>query len=676
MPTKFAISFLFAAFCGLATARAQVVLPATAEDSLRGSTPAADTLRAEQLSEVIIRADRLSNLDSPGRLEIRKDVLQKTHGLLEDPMQTVARMPGVGRVGDLFTPSRLYVRGGDSDEILFMLDNTPITWPWYFGGQKSMFNTDVIKDIELLTGGFSAAYGNYMSSVLNVSMKEGSFRETHGSVSLGIYDAQGYLETPLVKDKLSLIVAVRSTYMDKILKNAGFPTPGLFDTNLKLAYRLNANNLITFTNALSYEKVDYTSSATGSDSLETILSKGRKNTQSLAWQSRFSDKTYNKFILTHNANDDEYALDLTDAIKTNSNTFGFRNDLSYFLTKSNQIKAGLEAYSTRFALSGFENLSINYTNPEQPSANRRTYDFAQNLNRMGAYLLYEGTVIGKLQANAGLRWDSNFEKTDLSPRLKLLYPVASNTSVHAAWGRYHQFAGLGTPDARSFASSYAAHYILGIKQRLGKAFSGWVEAYQKDYNRLRTPNPDGTYTGNGTGTSRGLELFLQKETGILQGWASYGLAKSTRTYGFDKQVYAAPFDQRHIINANVEWHIVTLGKSYLPALVQLTYRHETGRPYTPVVGALQDGNTWYPIRGDINSQRLGHYDNLNLRIEWRQPMKGTRVFRSYIETWNILNIKNPISTRIRYGDEYPNNVKQGFTYAYGRLIGGGLAYSF
>lgn len=88
-----------------------------------------------------------------------------------------------------------------------------------------MFNTDIIKNIELLTGGFSAAYGNYMSSVLNVTMKEGNFRETHVSVSLGIYDAQSYIETPLIKDKLSLVVAARSTYYGQDSEKYWFSYP-------------------------------------------------------------------------------------------------------------------------------------------------------------------------------------------------------------------------------------------------------------------------------------------------------------------------------------------------------------------------------------------------------------------------------------------------------------------
>jgi hypothetical protein len=73
-----------------------------------------------ELQEVIIKGDKLSNLSTPSHLDLRKDIIQKTHGLLEDPIQSIARMPGVGRVGDLFTPSRIYIRVGASDEILFL----------------------------------------------------------------------------------------------------------------------------------------------------------------------------------------------------------------------------------------------------------------------------------------------------------------------------------------------------------------------------------------------------------------------------------------------------------------------------------------------------------------------------------------------------------------------------
>ncbi len=622
-----------------------------------------------QLSELVIIADKLSNLQTPGRLEIRKDILQNSHGLLEDPMQAITKMPGVARVGDLFTPSQIYIRGGSPDEILFLLDNAPVSWPWYFGGQKSMFNTDIIKDIELITGGFSAAFGNYLSSVMNVTLKDGSFQETHGSVSMGIYNAQGYLETPLIRNKLSLLLAARSTYLDKVLKNASFPTPSLFDSNVKLAYQVNPKNLITFTNTISDESVDYQSIDDGV--LTKIWSRGNKNTQSLMWQSKILDNVYNKVIFTHNANQDNFELDVSENMKIKSNTFGFRNDLTFFLRPENLIKIGLEGYSTNYILDGFERTSISLTNPAEPTQNQNVYQIEDKLSRMGAYVLYEGIIWGKLQTNTGLRWDTNLTNRTISPRIKLVYPF-KNTSIHTSWGEYYQFAGIGVKNANELPASKATHYILGIKQRINSQFSGWAEMYLKDYSLLYLSQYGGKFEAKGKGRSKGVEFFIERNQGKIQGWLSYSLSKSERMNAFDKNIYDASFDQRHIFNTNFEWKISKVN-SYFPSSLQVIYRFETGRPFTPTISGFKQNDTWFPIRGAINSMRYPNFSNLNFRIEWLSHFKKSKNFKSYIEVWNVLNRKNPIGLTTKF---FEDSVVQNYTYAFNRLVGGGFSFMF
>jgi hypothetical protein len=536
-----------------------------------------------ELLEVIIKGDKLSNLSTPSHLDLRKDILQKTYGLLEDPIQSIARMPGVGRVGDLFTPSRIYIRGGASDEILFLLDNTPVSWPWYFGGQKSIFNTDVIKNIELLTSGFSAAYGNYMSSVLNVSLKEGDFNAVHGSFSLGIYNAQAFIEAPIIKNKLSIICASRRTYMDKILKKASFPTPALFDTNLKLAYRVNQKNTITFANSISDESIDYQSKdSTGNGNLDKIISSGKKNTQSAIWQTNISQKMYNKLILTHNANKDNYQLNDETSIKTNSNIFGLRNDFTFFVAKNALIKSGFEFYKTDYTYTGFQKKSIDFSNPNEFTDLNQVFKINDKLNQIGAFMLYEGQITKKLSANVGLRWDSNLHSADISPRIRLIYSISKKSGFHLAWGKYHQFAGIGIQNANFLQSSLAIHYILGLKHRFNEIFSGWVEAYLKDYQGLAVQNTNSIYASDGVGKSKGIEFFIEKKLGKIQGWVSYALSNSMRTYGFDNKEYSANFDQKNIFNANVLWKIAAKNQDFIPNLIELNYRFETGRPYTPI----------------------------------------------------------------------------------------------
>ena len=131
-----------------------------------------------EMAEVV--ADRVSERTSTSNVSFTPKVLHQNQGLTQDPLRTLAFLPGIGREGDLFSPSQIYVRGGAPDENLFLMDNNKVYFPYYFGGQKSIFNTDAVESIELLTGGFSAAYGNHMSSVMNVHTRDGDFESYKG----------------------------------------------------------------------------------------------------------------------------------------------------------------------------------------------------------------------------------------------------------------------------------------------------------------------------------------------------------------------------------------------------------------------------------------------------------------------------------------------------------------
>jgi vitamin B12 transporter len=631
------------------------------------------------LQEVIVKADQLSTLDVPGHIVLKRSLLERTQGLLEDPLNSLLTMPGISRVGDLFASSQLHVRGGAPDETLFLLNNVPMAWPWYFGGQKSMFNTELIDQIELLTGGFSAAYGNHMSSVLNVTMRDGSFSRTRGSVSVGVYNAQATLETPIVADKLSLLVGGRMTYMDKLAgNNPAFPYPTMNDISFNLSYRLNAKHQLNLSGTFSKESVDFASKEANAGVPTSLYSLGYKNTQSLIWQSRWTSRLYNKLSLTNNTNNDEFALEDYSAQQLNSRSSGFRNDLTYFLGQQAQLKVGMEAYRSTFGQEGFQYLGIEFTDPQLQNTRRQVFMVSNTQSRTGAYAQYEGRLIGKLQTNVGFRWDQTGGRAVWSPRLRLTYPLSTALAVHAAYGLYHQFASLAMANQQQLDPNLAIHYLLGLKQTMGKGWSAWIEAYYKDYEQLTITRPDNTFANGGYGRARGIEGFVQKQQGPLQGTLSYALSQSQRTLGYDAKLLDAAFDQRHMLNATLDWFVERGEQFWLPSMLQLRFRYETGRPYTPIERAVATPAGWYPIRGEIHSMRDPDYQNLNLRIEWRTPLgaAGNRAITSYFDIWNVLNQQNVVGRQVRYGREFRNNVDVRSYYAYPFLFGGGFRLNF
>jgi len=131
-----------------------------------------------------------------------------------DVLKVLQLMPGVqsGTEGS----SGLYVRGGGPDQNLFLLDGVPVYNISHLFGFFSVFNADAINNVELIKGGFPARYGGRVSSVIDISLKEGNMQKFHGDFSLGIVSSKLTLEGPVIKDKTSFIVSGRRTYIDAV----------------------------------------------------------------------------------------------------------------------------------------------------------------------------------------------------------------------------------------------------------------------------------------------------------------------------------------------------------------------------------------------------------------------------------------------------------------------------
>ncbi|HEX2900286.1 MAG TPA: TonB-dependent receptor, partial [Bacteroidia bacterium] len=129
-----------------------------------------------------------------------------------DIIKTLQLKPGVQSGGEGL--SGLYVRGGGPDQNLFLLDNAPVYNPSHLFGLFSTFNGDAVKDVTLYKGGYPAQYGGKLSSVIDIGLREGNMKKFSGSGGIGLISSRLSFELPIVRDKVSLIVAGRRTYFD------------------------------------------------------------------------------------------------------------------------------------------------------------------------------------------------------------------------------------------------------------------------------------------------------------------------------------------------------------------------------------------------------------------------------------------------------------------------------
>lgn len=638
------------------------------------------------LPAVVVSSEKLAERTSVSDVRLTKRMLQSRHGLMEDPLRVIQTMPGVMTQGDLFSASQIYIRGGAPEENLFLLDWVRVYWPWYFGGLKSIYNTDIVETAELLTGGFSAKYGNALSSVLSVTTREGNRERVSGDLSLGFMNTQGRIEGPLTS-KASYLVTSRRTYLDLILKeSAEFPVPFFADFNSKFSYEPVAGHRIDTNVFLSKENVDFITADPDPGMPDRTSTDGKLNTQSIEWKALFNANVYSKLSLLRSQAIYNVEVGRNLNFEIDAATVGVREDLTWEFHPNHEFKTGFELTQTTFETLGNVPLDPSEIDPTDISVQLTSYDFSEDTWSGGGYLQDSWKLLPALTLTGGGRFDylSLNEKTDLSPRLSLHYELDSKTALRGAWGHYYQFPNLQDINREpELQSPMAIHYIVGISREFNNAFHGWVEVYQKDYQNLVVVNTLENYSNDGQGFARGIEFFLQKKTGSLVGWLSYALSMSKRKEYLDTQEYDFDFDQRHLLSLTLSYNFPKPDKPkwYMPTIIALTSRYASGRPYTPIVSAERNLNGgWVAVRGETNSRRFPPFHNLNLRVEWSlgwpfsliRKLQGT----SFIEIWNMYNRRNVLGFSYQYGEEYLNNVNAQPYHTTQFLLAGGFSIRF
>jgi outer membrane receptor protein involved in Fe transport len=597
-------------------------------------------------------------------------------GPMQDPIKVIHTLPGVAAMGDIFSPGLLYVRGGGPDENLFLLDWSSVEWPWHFGGMKSVFNSDIIESIELQTGGFPAKYGNALSSVFNITTREGNRERFSGNVSLGFINMQTLVEGPITS-KGFFLLAGRRTYIDLVMQESDeFPIPYFWDGNFKLGYDINAANKIYLSGLVSYELIDFTTDDPESGMPEKIYDEGKLNTQSLEWKSIINENLYSVFALTREKNIFHIDIGSNMKIDIDAVDLGFIEDLTWTFNHSHTVKTGV-----KFDLGIYdfeEKLPLDLMEVDidlgDSTVQTTIYDVSDTVWDAAFYIQDSWTILDDFSVTGGFRfdyWDLN-EIFDVSPRFSLRYRLSDGDELRFATGLFTQHPGFEVASRNgSLDSRRAIHYILGVRHKFDKDLSGWIELYEKDYKNLVIVDTLENYLSDGKGYARGVEFFLKRDTKKFSGWLSYSLGLAKRREFLDDVENYADFDQRHMLSALLDWEInkrITLG---------LQFRYASGSPYTPTVAAVLDssGSFWVPVKGERNSARYAPYHQLNLRLSFNYTFLGLKS-SSYFEVWNVYNRKNIMGYTYEYGSQYENNVNIEPYYSLPILPSGGFRIYF
>ena len=622
--------------------------------------------------EITVTADGFSRPETvaaSGQRLTGADV-RRLPGIFEDVSRAIQIIPGVASSGDF--RNDLIVRGGSPAENLFMLDFVQIPGLSHFGSQNSsgggyfgVLNANLVKNIEFYSGGFPAYYGDKLSSITRITLREGDRMRIHGGLNLSLFGVTGNVEGPLMNKKGSWIFSLRKDYFFAVPKSMTMEftvMPEFFDVQLKAVYDISKRLEFSMLGLVATDNLDIEESDEPPQDRMKINFRDHQYVAGgrLKWILGKSGVAYfalsrtdNRYFYTETSHSLERYTIRSDGKETTG-----RLDAEFFITAKLQVMSGLsykdvEAGDHIYFRGGYiviDRMGFRYT--------KKNMDAGLKSGKWAFYLQTSYPLMPRLKATGGIRIDrfDYIGQTVSSPRLGLSFALRPNTSIHASYGVYYQapetFWLDCYPTNKTLKYLKSEHAVFGLESSLGRDIKVKAEIYNKTYHNypVDSANPYQTlanlggsviptYFGSplvsvGSGYARGLEVSVEKILRDKWSWLidySYSVVKYK---ALDGVLRSGDFDLRHLLNAVASYRLsATLD-------VSMKWRYAGGQPYTPFDLQLSEQkDTSYFDMTRINTLRYPAYHRLDLRLEKRFAFKKWSL-DAYIDVQNLYNRKN------------------------------------
>jgi hypothetical protein len=596
--------------------------------------------------------------------------LVPTTGGGSDIVSFFQTVPGVVSTGD--QGGQLYVRGGAPIQNRVLLDGMTIYNPFHSIGFFSVFDTDIIRNTKIYTGGYPSDYGGRISSVMDISTRDGNKKEMQGKFSATPFGAKVMLEGPILRAKdnnsgsISYLFSGKTSYLAQSSKifysyidSTGLPF-NYTDLFGKLTFDGASGSKINlfgfrFVDSVKYQAIsDLKWDAWGAGGNFVLIPQGSPLIMS------------GKFSMSH------YGITLDDKSNylrfSEVDGFNFGFDFKYYLSKD-EIRYGVEV--------------IGYnTNYETYNASNFHVTQSEATTELAAYFSYKITR-GRLliEPGARLHWYTAFNNISPEPRLDMLFNVNEKLRFKFASGLYSQnlissnsdrdvvnlFYGFlsgssNLPDTYTNQAGEevdlkhylqkATHIIFGSEYSFTDKLSGNIEGYYKIFNQITNVNRNKIYEDNvqfidkpdelkkdyliETGDAKGVDMVLKYTSDKNYIWFTYSLGKVTRWDGVSEIEYAPIWDRRHNIN------LVAMRKLGKNGSWEISARWNYGSalPFTqtagfygnvPMTNINTNVNTVNPdyvsvIYGGLNGGRMSDYHRLDLSakktIDFKKVIKS------------------------------------------------------
>lgn len=644
--------------------------------------------RPYTLDEVVIEDRRETDFSrTTSTIEVDPALVQKLPSLGGEPdiFRALQLLPGVSAATEISTG--IYVRGGSPDQNLTLIDGVVVYNPSHLGGFASTFNSDVLRNIKLIKGAFPAEYGGRLSSVLDLTMREGTKEKFMGSANLNSISSRVTIEGPLDTTS-TFILSGRKMYLDKILPISkefnSIPRYDFFDFNGKVNYRISEKDRIFFSGFLSQDNIV---EAPSSNDVGFDIS-WRNATANLTWTSFTSATTFNNTSLMYtNYNfttliKDKHPVQEPLDFYTSSEVHDFllRRETQIFLDNNHSIKTGGEIIYHNFSTttSDFYIRELEY---------KPVYGTKINAFETSLYIQDEWTITPDLRSNIGGRfyYFPSGKLLTFEPRIAVTYFLLDRFVLRSAFAVANQTLHLVSrndvylptdvwyPSSARIKPSRSIQGAFGFEvTSVDRTFLFVAEGYYKDLKHLYEyrNNSDFSFGSNlenqlteGRGEAYGFEFFLNKRIGKISGWVGYTLAWTKRY--FSELNRGEPFypryDRRHDIS-------VVLGYQATNALsFGATWTYGTGQAFflpigqyqiVDLVGPNQNSNSVYYENSARDAFRLSPFHKLDLSCKYNIIISDKALELNF-NVYNVYNRFNVFSKYIGYkiddetGEKYP-----------------------
>lgn len=665
------------------------------------------------LEDVLVSTQRSVNVNKPQmgveRLNIK--AIKNVPAVFgeADVMRVVLTLPGVKSVGEASTGFN--VRGGAADQNLILFNDGTIYNPSHFFGFFSAFNPELVKDVELYKSSIPAQFGGRLSSVLDITGREGNKEKFAGSAGIGLLTSRVNIEGPIQKGKSSFNAGARTTYSNWLLKllpeRSGYKNSAasFYDINLLLSQKINDRNDLSITGYLSKDNFNLNSDTVYGYSNNSLSAKWRHifNKQfELNFTAAYDRYTYENTSIKNKVNAYKMAFDI--------NQVNLKTDFTYTFSKTHLLDFGASAVHYKLHPGSFtpvaaESLVVpDVLQAEQAlesavyisdrldlgtkfslSAGFRYSMFSYlGANNVNLYMpdlpIDESSFIKTVPYQSG-----KFIKTYMGPEVRFSgrYSITNSFSMKASYNTLRQYIHMLSNTSAISPTDIWKLSDPNIKPQFGDQVSMGlfknfktdsielsVEVYYKnlknylDYKSgaqlVLNPHIE-TDVINTRGKAYGVEFMVKKKAGKLNGWVSYTYSRTLLK--MDDPNIGAIINNGNFYPSNYDKpHDATLVGNYAinhRFSLSLNVNYSTGRPITLPVGRYYYGGSQRALYSDRNAYRIPDY----FRTDFSMNIEGNhKVHQFWHNSWtigvyNFTARRNPYSVYFTSEDGVVNGYK-------------------